>query len=351
MKLSKQTKQWIWYILLVVIIVSFVGFYGFDRGGSSNSYVVVKVNGKPIYLDDYKNVYEQYQTAYKLNQADGASADQLRQYVERRSLDDLVQKQLVLQSASKNGIKPSAEEILGMVARDKRFQDDKGQFNPGIWANAPMYLKKRIEKEFADSLSSQYFEFRIYNAVKISDAEIRNQFDMNNTKVKVAYVYDQDQAAEGGQNLLVPLAGAGNKVDKVAELMKQGLSFQVAAASAGVAIQTTDFFSFANRVFMEGSTNKTAEPLEAVIDTYKHAFAMKPGSVSPVINTRGGKVILAVLARKEADWQNLAKQVPQLRAEVQQAHMRDYINQWMTSTYSASKIDDSGFRRLFSREK
>jgi hypothetical protein len=352
MKLSKEVNQWIWYIVIFVIIVAFVGFYGFDRSGSGGSFVVAKVNGKPIHLDNYKVVLEQNQKEYKLNEYDGAEREQVSRMVEQRSLGELVQKELILQTAKVNGIRISPSEILQVVAMDKRFQDDNGRFQPQIWKRAPNYFKKRLEKDISESLQTQYLVSHLYNAVRVSDAEIRQQFQMKNTKVKVAYVFDSDKSQSGlDNNMLMPLANEGNKIDQMTTLLNQGVSFQAAAAQLGLPVRTTDYFSFAGRIRLQGSTNETAQPLEAVIDTYRSAFAMKPGSVSPAINTRGGKVILLVLGRQEADWNDLGKQVSQLQQEVLSATQRDYVNQWMNSLYSSAKIEDKGFRRLHGLDK
>lgn len=352
MKMSKEVNRWIWYIVIVVIIVAFVGFYGFDRSGSGGSFVVAKVNGTPILLDSYKVVLEQNQQQYKINQVEGADREQLSRMVEQRSLGELVQKELILQTAKANGIKISPSEILQVVAMDKRFQDDNGQFQPQVWKMAKPYQKKRLEKDISESLRTQYLISHLYNSVRVSDAEIRSQFELKNTKVKVAYVFDMDQSQSGlDNNMLMPIANEGNKIDQMTTLLNQGVPFQAAAARLGLAIKTTDFFSFAGQIMLQGSTNETAQPLEAVIDTYRSAFAMKPGSVSPAINTRGGKVIMLVLGRQEADWNELGKQVPTLQQEVLSGTQRDYVNQWMNSLYSSAKIEDKGFRRLHGLDK
>lgn len=178
-------NPWVLKIIMGVIAVTFVITMGWWGIQSPTENVVVVVNGHSIKVQDYKRAYnrtvEYYRDAFK----DKFDADLLEKMkVKDKVVEDLVKRELWLESAEKLGLMVSDEELRDNIMKMTVFHKD-GRFSSNLY-----------EKILAS------------NRMKTGDFEALQRRDLLIDKMK-RIVKDSVQVTDNEVNEAYPLAAAG----------------------------------------------------------------------------------------------------------------------------------------------
>jgi hypothetical protein len=344
--LRKETRRWILGVVLAVIIVSFVFFYGYSASeGNMESFVVGRINGESILLSDYKRQLEGLQESYRDQLNDPANGDALGKQLRQQAFNALLQRAFLLQMAKKYNIAPSHFEVLVTVAGMKELRTEDGNFNEQLFKQLPPYYKRRLERDRKNELTINLLEARIVHAAKVPDNELRENFDLMNTKVKVVYAFEPTEG-QTGSDLMVPVTPSGGKIERMLTRMKSGQDLVQAAKAEGVQVEATDLFFFGGRIPLSGRSNEYASALEGNPDFYKTAFTLKKGAISPIINVRGGRCVFGVVDYKEPDWSKFPAEAFALKQQILGQKMNDYFSEWFSANIRNAKIQNN-LNRLF----
>lgn len=189
--LRKQKRSWIILIPLGVIIVTFVLFYGGQGGGDPSNENVAEINGEAITQAEFalhhQRLLERYQEMFK-----GSLTPELVRTLNLRSglLAELIDQRLLLQEARRLGLTATDEELMNAIAQVPEFQLN-GRFNKDRYVQllrANRLTPGQFETEQREALTIQKLRGVILDAVRITEAEVRERYHVEQEKINLAYV-------------------------------------------------------------------------------------------------------------------------------------------------------------------
>lgn len=180
------------------IIAAFVGTIflvwgkGSDGGaGGGDPTIAATVNKTKISFDEYQtaysNLYNLYQNIYR-DQFTPAMEKQLK--LRQQAIDSLVDQALLLQEADKRGLKVSDKELVDSIAAIPTFQEN-GTFSKQRYLQVLSFQRLTadgFEAMQRRQLLVEKLQKEIDNSIKLSDADIEQEFRDQNEKVNLAFI-------------------------------------------------------------------------------------------------------------------------------------------------------------------
>lgn len=151
----------------------FLSLAGAAWAGSGES--VIEVNGQQV----YRNVYDQEVKERQLLH-EGKQASLSDELIQQSAISAIVNRVILLQEASKEGITVSEEELEAAYTRFKGRFERAGEFND--------YLKQRsmsardLRERIRESLTTEKFIERIKSTISVSDEEARKYYESQDPK-------------------------------------------------------------------------------------------------------------------------------------------------------------------------
>ena len=192
----RKHKRIMMAVLLAFLIVPFV-LWGGNFGASSNSNivngeaVVAMVGDTPIPADAFR---QQLQAQQRQMQQFGGPAPTPQQMMAdgtaMRVLDSIVGSQLLSDLAKKSDYQFDQDYLVEKLKESPYFQDEQGKFDPKLWNEAVKQtqnwnaLYQQEQSSLAYSLAVQ----RAMASARVLDADIRKQFEEQNTTFELKYV-------------------------------------------------------------------------------------------------------------------------------------------------------------------
>jgi len=197
--MRENAGSWIIKILLGVVVVVFI-FLGLGPDDPKNENVAAVVNKKVITMEAYRTAYNQIIQRYRSQFGDGLNDDLIKMLrIKENTLESLIDKELILQSARKFGIRVTDEELRDFISNSKYFQEN-GKFSPGLYANYIKYAYQRpelFEMAQRDDLVIRKFQGLIDHTEPVSEEEVRQWFVREKSEVNVSYVLFEPAAQAG----------------------------------------------------------------------------------------------------------------------------------------------------------
>lgn len=130
----KVIKGWLGKVLLILFLIplALVGIEGFF-GGQKSADVVQSVNGQDISKKELEDLVQSFKEQY-LNYTQGDETLLNAQFIEKKALDTLVGRALLLQQSKALGIALSDAQIEQMIAQQPTFQQE-GKFSQTLYEN------------------------------------------------------------------------------------------------------------------------------------------------------------------------------------------------------------------------
>src|SRR5512137_2418596 len=179
----RKHMNWIMWVILILVIISFLffGIYPSDRGRGE----AATVNGEVITAGEldraYRSMYETYRQIFK-DQFTDAMARTLRQ----QALRELVQNRLLVQEASRMGLKVSDEEVREAIKRTPAFAP-AGRFDKASYDRYLDYINVKpsvFEETQREYMLKQKIERIIEDGVDVTDDELKAAYAARNPKAK-----------------------------------------------------------------------------------------------------------------------------------------------------------------------
>lgn len=203
--IRKKSSAWGTKFIFGLLALAFV-FWAGGVGGGSNLWAA-KVDGETVPLAEFERRYRS-QVNQRRQQNPSKAVDAFQEkFIMRSVFESMVEEELLVQEAKKSGIVVSAEEIRGVIleATDNQgaplFKDEEG--NPVGAQDYQRILRavggdpKEYEERIERYLLRQKMDTFIRNSVKVTSAELLEEFQIRNEKVNMEFVKVTPSAFEG----------------------------------------------------------------------------------------------------------------------------------------------------------
>jgi len=194
----RRHKGWLkWSLALVVVcfVLLYIPSFLSDRAqGASNSAVVASVDGNEITVAEFRRIYNQQMRAYR--QSYGANVDErlLKQLgIDQRIVQQMVEDEAALIEAKRVGIQASDAEVRERILALPAFQEN-GQFigderyRQLLRMQTPPMRPDEFEDEIRRGIIVEKLQAALTGWMTVSDAEVTQEFNRRNEKVKLAVV-------------------------------------------------------------------------------------------------------------------------------------------------------------------
>ncbi len=194
--LRANARSVLTYVLFGIIIVVFVVSFGPGSRGCSDTNVrqsgfAAKVNGTTVTAAEFEQHYAQLFRLYQARAGQAFSrelADQLG--LRRVAMDQLVERELVLQQADKHGVAVSDDELSRAVKENPAFQTD-GRFDYDLYKRSvtnyfgsPAKFEERLRRDLAYGKMLALLR----ETAKVSDDEVKEAWLSENDRVDLEFV-------------------------------------------------------------------------------------------------------------------------------------------------------------------
>lgn len=197
----RRHKGWLkWSLALVVL--AFVVFYipSFLDDPTAlgvtvrNNEVVAEVDGFDLTAGEFRSRYNQQVQAYRQVYGAAMSESLLRQLgIERQILQQLIDEQVALAEAQRQGIRVSDDELAQQIFAIPGLQENgqfvgEARYEQILRSQVPPLTKAQFEENLRRSMVIDKLRAALTDWITVSDAELDEEFRLRNEKVKLQVV-------------------------------------------------------------------------------------------------------------------------------------------------------------------
>jgi peptidyl-prolyl cis-trans isomerase D len=175
-----------WMKAVFACIVLVFVFWGVGGSGGPQNTTVAEVNGKRITDTQFQRLMRQISRS----QGD-ASSDEEQSRIAQFAIEQLIQSELMLQTAENNGIEVSEEEIADYLWNIEEFKDSRGEFSQRLYKKNLKRMgfnQGRFEQQIRDDILLFKLRQAVSNGVRITDGQLRRQYMKSQTKMTLKMV-------------------------------------------------------------------------------------------------------------------------------------------------------------------
>ena len=186
---------WLFLLAIIAVFILYFGPGSYSKGqggcGSAATTHAALVNGKPVPAAEFERQVGSLLRLYQQQTGQPVTREMAELLgVRNVALDNLVNRELVVQEATRRGMVVTDEEITRAVHETPAFQAG-GQFQYGLYERATRSSwgsPARYEALLREDLLHQKMLAALRETVKVSDAELREAFDAERDRANVAYL-------------------------------------------------------------------------------------------------------------------------------------------------------------------
>jgi peptidyl-prolyl cis-trans isomerase D len=196
----RRHKSWLkWSLALVVL--TFIAFYipsfldtNGTTVGANQRDVVAKVNGHELTAGDFQQRYVAQVQQYRQQFGGSINAQLLRQLgIEQQILTQMIDEQVALDEAEKQGIKVSDDELAQQIFSIPALQENghfigEQRYEQLLQSQNPPMTKADFEEGLRRSLVLDKLRSALTDWMTVSDAELEREYKQRNEKVKLEFV-------------------------------------------------------------------------------------------------------------------------------------------------------------------
>lgn len=331
------------YAIVIFVAAAFI-FSSLIMGGGSmfNNQAILKINGETVSIDEFKWKYQSYKEYYQNNVVEGEE-DKLFGVIKNQIINNLIFEKLLLQSAKKMGINLSDSRFFEYIASMKEFRTEQGYFDDRRYFEYTKYYNPKFESTKENEIIMSIFQSRFRDAAKITENEVRNYFEMTETKVKVAFIYPKFQKQT--DSILSGITDSDHgkvseKCDKFINQVTKTGNFFGSARNYGYKVFRTGDFGFGTKVLKAGYTNEYYQEIKNSFDFFTESFSLRPNQLSKKIEAQDGFIVLLVLSRKTPNMNDYQEKNESIRFSLLRQKQSKYVEQWYIDKRKKSKIYD-----------
>ena len=188
--MRKHAQSWLIKLALGAIVVVFV-FWGVGSYRAQRGNRIAVVNGAPIVLEEFRGVYDQLLEAYRRQFGDALDEKLIRGLnLKRQALDQLINRRLLLQEATRLKFHVTNEELLRAIQQIPAFQRN-GRFHRQVYQR--VLTRNRMTPEMYEEtkkneLLIEKLQSFVLGSIKVSEAEALEAYKWLKEEVSLDYV-------------------------------------------------------------------------------------------------------------------------------------------------------------------
>lgn len=335
-------------MLAVTVLVS-----GCGKGGLGGGQKVATVNGTAITKAEYDKTYSDFQKSFHLENVPAEQKDVLDDYLKQMTMNKLILQTLINNEAEKSGIKVTDAEV-------KEYKEEKIFKDPVLKEQFKTFLSENKMKESdfdamlrENLLLNKFMEAKGGEAVKVTDAEVKNFYEKNTDQFKVP-------ESIHAKHILVKAIVPQMKQ----EIRKDNPKITDAELEKDIAKEKKEREAKAEKLYQEVKANpakfeelakKNSEDPTSAVKGGDLGY-MPEGTVDPsfwqaaektpegklhqgVVASQFGYHIIKVLDHKAPHQQTFAEAKDNIREQMSQQKKQAFLQQWAQKQRSVAKID------------
>ncbi|MBW2108375.1 MAG: peptidylprolyl isomerase [Deltaproteobacteria bacterium] len=287
---------------------------------------VALVNGAVITRAEYDRELRRAKKVYGMGRP--ISADRLPE-VEKKALENLIDRELLYQQSQKKGIKVDPSSLNHEIqALKKRFPDEE-TFQSSL---SKMDLTEgALKKEFRRAMAvQQLIENEVVSKVDVSDKLVRQYYDQHPDmfkqpeRVRASHILVK-VAPEAGK---AEKAEARKKIKMIRDKLKKGEDFAALAKTYSQCPSSAkggDLGYFAH--------GQMVTPFDEA------AFSLKPGTVSDVVETRFGYHLIKVVDKQPASKMAYDEIKDRLEDQLKQQEVHKMMGKYVDGLKAEAKVE------------
>lgn len=186
--IRRKASSWVTRAIFAGVVLVFVFFFGYNQMDTPNQgpqAVLMRVNGTDIRQSEYnlayKSTVEMYKQTFK-----GEVPPDMTKMISKSSMQQLINQRLMIDAATKMGLRVSNEELAKSIENDKRFQKD-GVFERAAYRD---YFLPSFQRDFGlnyeellrNELLAKKLDDVLHSSVKVSPAEAKAAYWQEKSK-------------------------------------------------------------------------------------------------------------------------------------------------------------------------
>jgi peptidyl-prolyl cis-trans isomerase D len=188
--MRKQTRSWFVYIAFGIIIIVFVFFYGWRGDQPLDETTVAVVNGEKLTRKQYEQAYENLLMFRRNLSENKPLTEEEVKRLRQQALDDIIERTLMLQEASRLGITVGLDEIRRQIADTPAFQRD-GRFDKDIYLRQ-LAANRMSPGDYEKAMQTRSLIAKlvasVQNTAKLSEGELYELYRLEKEKVNLAFI-------------------------------------------------------------------------------------------------------------------------------------------------------------------
>ena len=189
--LRKRKRNWVIILFLGIIVVTFALFVGSGKFRDQGAGDLAEINGESISQREFAIQYERALERYRQMFKGSLTPEMIKGLNIRGSLlEELIQKKLMLQEARSLGLAATDEDLAEQLALVPEFQVG-GRFSKDRYLQilqSNRLLPAEFEEEQRDQLTIQRLYSVLVDSVRVSDAEVRDRYKIDQEKINLSYI-------------------------------------------------------------------------------------------------------------------------------------------------------------------
>lgn len=212
--IRRKAGSWVTRAIFAVVVLVFILFFGYNQISTPNQgpqAILARVNGADIRQSEYNLAFKSTQESYK-QVFKGEVPPDMAKMISSSAMQQLINQRLMIDAATKMGLRVSNEELAKAIEGDKRFQKD-GQFERAGYRDffLPSFQREyglNYEDLLRNELLAKKLDEILHSSVKVSPAEAKAAYWQEKSK----FTFEVTKTA--------PAQAKADKADKTAKAAK-----------------------------------------------------------------------------------------------------------------------------------
>jgi peptidyl-prolyl cis-trans isomerase C len=317
------------FVLLITALLASPGLSAdSDKNGkNSETDVVAVVNGKNISQESLQQKLSFVEKRYASQ--GGQLSDEQLSMIKKDILERMIEKELLYQESKEAGISVGDEKVNSQLEQFKaKFPNDEAY---QAQLSQLGYTEEMIRKEIRENMAIQeLIEQEIASDIEISDTELKAYYDENTEQfttpeqVKARHILvktDQSDSEEQKKE-------AREEIEAIQKRLEEGEKFEELAKeeSEGPSGKKGGDLGY----FSKG---RMVKPFEEA------AFAMEPGNVSDIVETRFGFHLIKVEDKKPASKKGYEEVKKEIRQQIKNEKVKQSIDNYVSTLREKATIE------------
>ena len=286
--------------------------------------VVMKVNDEPVFISEV-----QMELARLAMQLQRMGQDPGQVNLQQIARQQVVDTHLLAQEARKEGIEPEEAKVQALIEQAATQAGGREQLEASL-AQSGMTLDQYAGILRKAMLANAYVEQKLMPSAEVKEGEVRAFYETNKEKFR------QEETVHA-RHILIRAQPDADAATREAARMK-------AEAIRERALKGENFAELAKET-SEGPSGPKGGDLgfferKRMVPAFADAaFALKPGEISDVVETRFGYHVIKLEERKPAGIQPYDEVKEKLRAYLQQQRVREVVGQKLEALRKQARIE------------